>query len=55
MIKLNVDAAYDIDQGRGSLSVVARDYLGKFIAANCKELPFIVDSFMAEAYAVREA
>uniref|UniRef100_A0ACD5UC07 Uncharacterized protein n=1 Tax=Avena sativa TaxID=4498 RepID=A0ACD5UC07_AVESA len=54
VIKINVDAAYDINQGRGSLSVIAREQNGKFIFANCKELPFVADAFMAEAFALRE-
>jgi hypothetical protein len=54
-IKLNVDVAYDDDQGHGRLGVVARDYTGKFMVASCKKIPlFVVDSFMAEAHALRE-
>jgi ribonuclease HI len=54
VLKINVDAAYDEDQGRGSIGTVVRDYTGKFIYANCKELLFVADPFMAEAYALRE-
>jgi hypothetical protein len=50
-----VDVAYDDDQGHGRLGVVARDYTGKFMGASCKKIPlFVVDSFMAEAHALRE-
>ena len=52
--KINVDAAYDMDQGRGSMGVIARDTGGKFVAASCKEIHFVTDPFMAEAYAFRE-
>ena len=51
---LNVDAAYDEENGQGSLGCVARDSSGKFIAASCKVISFAADAFMAEAYAMRE-
>jgi hypothetical protein len=53
-LKINVDAAYSEEEGRGSAGVVIRDYRGKFIAAQSKSLPFVADSMMAEAYALRE-
>jgi ribonuclease HI len=53
-IKINVDATFDVDQGKGSLAAVARDFKGKFLYASCKELLFVADPFMAEAYALRE-
>jgi hypothetical protein len=53
-IKINADAAFHVDQGKGSLAAVARDFKGKFLCASCKELPFMADPFMAEAYALRE-
>ena len=52
IIKINVDAAFDMDQGRGSMGVIARDTCGKFMAASCKEIHFVADPFMAEAYAL---
>uniref|UniRef100_A0ACD5Y819 Uncharacterized protein n=1 Tax=Avena sativa TaxID=4498 RepID=A0ACD5Y819_AVESA len=54
VIKINVDAAYDEDLGKGAMRVIARDFTGKFIAASCKELHFVTDAMMAEAYALRE-
>jgi hypothetical protein len=53
-MKINVDAAYNEEEGRGSCFVIIIDSTGKFIAAVCKELPFVADSMMAEAYALRE-
>jgi hypothetical protein len=43
-----------MDQGAGSMAAIARDSRGKFIMASCKELYFVTDAFMAEAYALRE-
>jgi hypothetical protein len=54
VIKINVDVAFDIDQGVGSMAAIARDSRGKFIMASCKELHFVTDAFMAEAYALCE-
>ena len=49
-----MDAAYDADSGKGSMGAVSRDSNGKFMIACCKELHFVADPFMAEAYALRE-
>ena len=54
IIKINVDIAYDVDEGKGGMGAVARDNKGKFMIACCKEIHFVADSFMAEAYALRE-
>jgi ribonuclease HI len=54
VIKINVDAAFDVDQGAGSMAAIARDFKGTFILASSKQLHFVIDSFMAEAYALRE-
>jgi hypothetical protein len=43
-----------MDEGRGSMGDIARDSVGKFIAASCKEIHFVADPFMDEAYALRE-
>jgi hypothetical protein len=40
-----------MDEGRGSMGDIARDSVGKFIAASCKEIHFVADPFMDEAYA----
>jgi ribonuclease HI len=53
-VKVNVDAAYSFDEGRGSAGAIIRDYKGNFIAASTKNLPFVADPMMAEAYAVQE-
>jgi ribonuclease HI len=53
-IKINVDAAYDIDRGKGGMGAIARASGGKFLIASCKKIHFVADSFMAEAYALRE-
>ena len=39
---------------KGGMGAVARDNKGKFMIACCKEIHFVADSFMAEAYALRE-
>ena len=52
--KLMFDVAFDGDQGKGALGVIARDANGKCVAATCKELDFVTDAMMAEAYALRE-
>jgi ribonuclease HI len=36
------------------MGVIARDFTRKFIAASCKELHFVTDTMMEEAYALRE-
>jgi ribonuclease HI len=54
MLKINVDVAFDIQSGRGAGGVVIRDYRGQCIAASQKFLPYVVDTPMAEAYALRE-
>jgi hypothetical protein len=53
-VKINVDAYFCADQGRGSVGVIIRDFKGKFIAAYTKDLPFVADVMTAEAYALRE-
>jgi ribonuclease HI len=49
VLKINVNATYSEDEGCGSVGVVVRDFRCKFIADQCKALPFV-----AEAYAMRE-
>jgi hypothetical protein len=36
------------------MSDVARDMNGTFMIGSCKEIHFLVDPFMAEAYALQE-
>ena len=54
MAKINVDAAYSEDEGRGSVGVIVRDFKGHFVAAQVTTLPFVADAMTAEAYALRE-
>jgi ribonuclease HI len=51
---INIDAAFDVDSGRGTTGVVIRDYTGQCVAASQLFLPHVVDAPMAEAYAFRE-
>jgi ribonuclease HI len=53
-LMINIDAACDIDSGRGAAGVIIRDYMGHFVAAAQLFLPHVVDAHMAEAYAFRE-
>jgi ribonuclease HI len=53
-LMINIDAAFDVDSGRGATGVVIRDYTGHCIAASQLFLPHVVDAPMAEAYALRE-
>jgi ribonuclease HI len=53
-VKINVDAAYSEEEGWCSTGAIIKDYLGNFIAAQNKDLPFIADAMTAEAYALRE-
>jgi hypothetical protein len=53
-VKLNVDAGFDIDTGKGTTGSVLRDDRGQFLAASCRELPFISDDTTAEATALRD-
>jgi uncharacterized protein (DUF697 family) len=54
MLKFIVDVAHDEGQERGSLGIIARDAVRKFIPTGCKEIDFVADALMAEAYAFRE-
>ena len=51
--KLNVDASFDVDSLAGSVGAVLRDYTGKFLAAANERIEICLDSFTAEAIAVR--
>jgi hypothetical protein len=53
-VQINVDAAYSLDEGRGSAGVIIRGHKGKYIVALTKDLPFMADTMTAEAYAFRE-
>jgi hypothetical protein len=49
IVKINADAAYDSDQGKGGMGAIARDLAEKFIIASCKELHFVADPFMTNS------
>lgn len=48
-VKLNVDAAFNDDQGTGASGAILRDYNGYFLAASCSHIPFVEDAATAEA------
>ena len=50
ILKINVDAAFNVDEGRGSIGVFVRDSRGKFVAASCLCIPFVPDAMTAEAF-----
>jgi hypothetical protein len=53
-VTVNVDAAFDEDEGCGSVGVVIRDSTGGVLAAAHRFVPHLVDAPMAEAYAMKE-
>jgi hypothetical protein len=53
-LKINVDVAYDADQGKAGIGAIARDANGKFISVVCKESHFVTDATIAVAYALRK-
>jgi len=53
-IMINIDASYDENEGCGSTGVVIRDSSGGMIAATNTYIPHLVDTQMAEAYALKE-
>jgi ribonuclease HI len=53
-VLVNVDAAFDVDSGKGATGVVIRDCTGGCIACLQTFLPHVVDAPMVEAYAFRD-
>jgi ribonuclease HI len=51
-MKLNVDAAYYVEEGTGAVGAVIRDYEGRFVAAKMVLLPHVASAAMAEAAAM---
>jgi len=51
---VNLDAAFDEDEGCGSVGVIIRDSTGEVLAAAHNFVPHLVDAPMAEAYALKE-
>ena len=52
-VKLNVDAAFSVDQGRGATGAVIRDDQGRFISASACAISYIADAPTAEARSIR--
>jgi ribonuclease HI len=53
-MKLNVDAAFNVEEGSGAVGVVIRDFNGRFVAATMSLLPHVASAAMAEAAPIRE-
>ena len=53
-VKLNVDAAYNEDNGTGGTGAVIRDHLGSFVAGQKRSLLNVEDAATAEAWALRD-
>ena len=52
--KLNMDAAFDPDSGKGGTGAVIRDSGGNFIAASCDYNDFAIDASAMEASTLLE-
>jgi ribonuclease HI len=50
--KLNVDAAFNADSGRGATGAIIRDSWGNFIAASCNFTDSTIDATTMEASAL---
>lgn len=48
LMKVNIDAAFDVHEGRGSTRVIVRDLHGKFVSASCLCLPYVSEAMTAE-------
>jgi ribonuclease HI len=53
-VMVNVDAAFDEDEGCGSVGIVVRDSTGGVLTAAHNFVPHLVDAPMVEAYALKE-
>jgi ribonuclease HI len=53
-VKLNVDASFIEESGKGATCAVLRDYQGHFISAATKFIPHVVSASMVEALAIKE-
>ena len=53
IIKLNIDAGFEMDSGSGSTGAILRDDMGNFIAASCGDIPFVEDAATTEVRALR--
>ena len=53
-IKLNVDAAYFEEKGAGATTTILQDDQGKFLAAECKLVPYAADVVTTETMTMRD-
>ncbi|OMO80766.1 hypothetical protein COLO4_23948 [Corchorus olitorius] len=53
MVKINVDASFDLHRGQAGLGEVIRDYNGVVLSCATKQCDFIQDSLFAEVYSIR--
>jgi ribonuclease HI len=53
-VMVNVDAAFNEDEGCGSVGAIIRDCSGGALAAAHSFVPHLIDAPMAEAYALKE-
>ena len=54
LVKLNVDAAFDINSGAGGTCVIIRDHFGSFVSGGRWSLQFVEDAATAEACALHD-
>lgn len=52
-VKINVDAAFHEDAGKGATGAVVLNTSGTFIAASCKTIPYVAKASLAEAISVK--
>jgi hypothetical protein len=48
-VKLNVDVAFNEDEGKGAFGAILRDVDGSFVAASCDAAPYAESVVMTEA------
>ena len=53
LVKLNIDAAFDIDSGTDGTGAILRDHHGTFISAGRWKLQHVDDAYTAEAHGLR--
>ena len=53
-VKVNVDASFHVDEGKGSTGAVNRDASGVFLAAACSQTPHVTDVHTTESMAMKE-
>lgn len=55
VIKVNWDAALDLNNKKMGVGIIGRDYLGQVLAVFCDTEPFIQEPVVAEAWAAWRA